>query len=387
MAKKITLSSIKADIGSIGGHTQPAESMMKQAIQCMKQAIEKSLIIDGLATFTGDDINLLMSHTHGINATVVHTYAWGCFKDLTKIAQKYGLYGAGQDLLVDAPAGTVRGAGPAVAEIEFDRDPDSKDRRAEAFLIFAADKCSPGAYNLPFYLVFCDPNHCGGLLLSPKMHKGFIIEIIDMDYKSKDADRIIQLSVPERAWDVVALLHDINRFAIKAIYSRYKQDEHVVSVSADRLHNIAGTYTGKDDPVAIVRTQGIFPAPEEVVGPFSETFYVTGDARGSHTMPLMPVAINTPVTGKYCIPVVSCCAFSMDKDGKFGGLSSSHSYVDMFGQVYWDKARLQAQEQAEFMRKHGAFGVAMAEKTELSYTGLEDTLKALDKEFKVKKHT
>jgi fructose 1,6-bisphosphate aldolase/phosphatase len=41
------------------------------------------------------------------------------------------------------------------------------------------------------------------------------------------------------------------------------RDEQVAAVSATRLHNIAGTYTGKDDPVAIVRTQSIFPAPEE----------------------------------------------------------------------------------------------------------------------------
>jgi fructose 1,6-bisphosphatase len=71
------------------------------------------------------------------------------------------------DLLVDAPSGNVRGAGPAVAEIEFDRDPASKERPAEAFCVFAGDKCSPGAYSYPLYSVFCDPMHNGGLLLSP----------------------------------------------------------------------------------------------------------------------------------------------------------------------------------------------------------------------------
>ena len=79
---------------------------------------------------------------------------------------------------MSAPSGNVRGAGPAVAEIEFVRDPASKDRPAEAFLIFAADKCGPGAYNFPLYTVFCDPMHNGGLLLNPKMHQGFTISIV-----------------------------------------------------------------------------------------------------------------------------------------------------------------------------------------------------------------
>ena len=43
--------------------------------------------------------------------------------------------------------------------------------------------------------------------------------------------------------------------------------EPAASVAAQRLHNIAGTYTGKDDPVALVRNQGIFPAPEELLSP------------------------------------------------------------------------------------------------------------------------
>ena len=52
--------------------------------------------------------------------------------------------------------------------------------------------------------------------------------------------------------------------------------------SAQRLHSIAGKYTGKDDPVAIVRNQGIFPAPEEIISPFAKAHFVGGDARGSH---------------------------------------------------------------------------------------------------------
>ena len=68
--------------------------------------------------------------------------------------------------------------------------------------------------------------------------------------------------------------------------------EQIVSASTDRLHNIAGTYVGKDDPIAIVRTQKNFPATEEVGSAFNDPHFVAGNTRGSHHMPLMPVKIK-----------------------------------------------------------------------------------------------
>jgi fructose 1,6-bisphosphate aldolase/phosphatase len=377
---KVTLSTIKADVGSIGGHTRPTERMV-EAVKRMVSDQVGSLLIDGMVTYTGDDIALLMTHTHGKGAPPVHDFAWRCFLAATSIAQEEGCYGAGQDLLVDAPSGNVRGAGPGVAEIEMERDPQNPDRPAEAFLVFAADKCGPGAFNLPIYLAFCDPMHDGGLLLNPRMHKGFTLEVIDMDYKGDNGhgDRIIRLDVPERVWDVAALVQNIDRYAIESIYSRYKPDEQVVSVAATRLHNIAGKYTGKDDPIAIVRTQGIFPAPEEVTEPFLIAHYVTGDARGSHVMPLLPVPINTPVNGPYCHPLVTGLAFSMSATGHF-----TSNVVDVFEGPAWDEARRRSQEKALEMRKQGFFGAAMASVTEIAYTGLVDTHKALEAEFRIR---
>ncbi len=376
---KVTLSVIKADVGSIGGHTKPSDSMLEVVRSRVRGATGK-LMIDGLVTCTGDDIAIIMSHKGGVGATEIHRFAWDCFLTATEDAKRDGLYGAGQDLLVDAPSGNVRGAGPAVAEIEFVRDPKSKDRPAEAFLIFAADKCGPGAYNFPLYTVFCDPMHNGGLLLNPKMHQGFTLTIIDMDHKARESDRVVQLDVPERVWDVACLLQNPDRFAIEAIHSRCKPDEQVVSVSATRLHNIAGKYTGKDDPVAIVRTQGIFPAPEEAVEPYLLGHFVTGDCRGSHVMPLMPVAINTPVAGAYCLPLVSCLGFSMDAEGNF-----TRELVDLFGNVAWDATRFKIQQKADEWRRQGFIGSTMASHAELAYTGIVDTLNALEKEFALRK--
>ncbi|MBI2157572.1 MAG: fructose 1,6-bisphosphatase [Candidatus Rokubacteria bacterium] len=376
---RITVSVIKADVGSVGGHTRPSERMLEVVRAQVREAVRFQLLLDGLVTHTGDDIAIIMSHTRGPGAHEIHRFAWDSFLAATEEARAAGLYGAGQDLLVDAPSGNVRGAGPAVAEIEFDRDPASRDRPAEPFLVFAGDKCGPGAYNYPLYALFCDPMHNGGLLLSPKLRRGFALTIIDMDHKAGDGDRVVQLDVPERVWDVACLLQNPDRFAIEAVYSRWKPDEQIVSVSATRLHNIAGTYTGKDDPVAIVRTQGIFPAPEEVVEPYTLGHFVTGDCRGSHVMPIMPVAINTTVAGPYCLPLVSCLAFSMDKDACF-----TREYVDMFGNVAWEATRLKVQRKADEWRRQGFVGPTMASHAELAYTGIVDALAALDREFVVR---
>ena len=373
---KVTLSIIKADVGSTGGHTRPSEAMLNAVRRRVFDAIGQNLLIDGLVAYTGDDIAIIMSHNRGPSAADIHSFAWNCFLAASAEAKAGGLYGAGQDLLVDAPSGNVRGAGPAVAEIEFVRDPQSKYRPAEPFLIFAADKCSPGAYNFPLYTVFCDPMHDGGLLLSPKIHEGFTFTVIDMDHKAKNSDRIIKLAVPERIWDLACLLQNPDRFAVEAIHSRCRPEEQAVSVSATRLHNIAGKYTGKDDPVAIVRTQGIFPALEEIVEPYLLGHFVTGDTRGSHVMPLMPVAINTALAGAYCLPVVSCVAFSMDPEGTF-----TRDYVDVFANVAWDATRLKVQQKADEWRRQGFIGPTMASHAELAYTGIMDTLSKLEQEF------
>ncbi len=368
---RITLSAIKADVGSIGGHTMPSEKMMEVVRQEVSDAIKGGLILDGLVNHTGDDIAIIMSHTSGEGAADIHQFAWNTFLKATDIAREYGLYGAGQDLLVDAPSGNVRGAGPGVAEIEFEHTL-SGHRPAESFMVFAADKCGPGAYNLPLFLGFADPMYCGGLML-PQLIKGFTFHIIDMD--NTDGDSIIELNAPEDFYRITALLRDNERFGIDGIYSR-THDERAVAVSAQRLHAIAGKYTGKDDPIAVVRNQGVFPAPEEVISTFTKAHFVGGDARGSHVMPLTPVPINTAVTGPYCLPLVSCIGLSLNKDGQF-----SDSYVDFFDNPVWDVVRNRAQEKGIEMRSQGWSGAAMLPYTELEYGGFRDTVTGLVDRF------
>ncbi len=371
---RITLSLIKADVGSIGGHTRPSERMMDAVRQEVSDAIKRGLLIDGFVSYTGDDIAILMTHTNGEGNDDVHQFAWDSFIKATDIAKEYGLYGAGQDLLVDAPSGNVRGAGPAVAEIEFDHEL-SGYRPAESFMVLAADKCGPGAYNLPLFLGFADPMYCGGLMLPP-MIKGFSFHVIDMDNTAGDS--IIELNAPEDYYHITALLRDNERFGIDGIYSRTHGDR-AASVSAQRLHAIAGKYTGKDDPVALIRNQGVFPAPEEVISTFTKAHFVGGDARGSHVMPIMPVALNTAVTGPYCLPLVSCTGYSLNRDGYF-----SDSYVDFFDNPVWDVVRHRAQEKGLEMRSQGWSGAAMLPYTELEYGGFRDTVTGLVDRFAIR---
>jgi len=372
---KITLSLIKADVGSVGGHTKPSEHMLEAARRRVHDAIKEGLLIDGFVSHTGDDIALLMSHTQGAGHPDVHQFAWNTFLKATEIAREYGLYGAGQDLLKDAPSGNIRGAGPGVAEIEFDHTL-SGNRPAESFLTFTADKCGPGAYNLPLFLGFADPMYCAGLML-PKMIKGFSFHIIDMN--NTQGDSIIELDAPEDYYEIAVLLRDNERFGIDGISSR-TYGERAVSISAQRLHSIAGKYTGKDDPVALVRTQGIFPAPEELISPFAKAHYVGGDARGSHVMPLMPVPLNTPVSGIYCLPIVTCAAWSLNSEGRF-----SDSYVDFFANPAWDEVRRRAQIKAIEIRSQGWSGAAMLPYSELEYGGFRDTVTGLLERFALRK--
>jgi len=374
---ELTFTVIKADCGSTGGHTRPTEAMVA-AVE--DHIATQSWVIDHYVTYTGDDIAILTTHTQGVSASVVHASCRAAFDKAAEIAKQEGNYGAGQDLFPTAPSGNVRGTGPGVAEVAFKLLP--AHRPAESIAVFAADKCGPGAFNQALYYSFADPSRSSGFLLSPDIAQGFTFVIEDMDHRVEQGapptHRQIRLNAPEENVAILALLRDIDRYGVASIESRAHPGEVGVVASTDRLHNITGTYQGKDDPVMIVRNQRIFPALEEVVDPFRLTPLITGDARGSHTMPLMPVPLRTPVAGAYCLPLVSCMAISVNEDGLF-----SRNVVDVFGNLAWDRYRDLAQEKADWMRQQQPFGVGMASQEEIAYTGLAKLQRELDKRFQV----
>ena len=363
---KVTLSIIKADIGSIGGHFNPSERLLERVRSYVEEE-GRDVILDFYVGYTGDDVAILMSHTNGVMSEDVHRLAWDAFKAGTEVAKEQGLYGAGQDLLVDAFSGNVRGMGPAVAEMEFE------ERSNEPFLMFAADKTDPGAYNLPLYLGFADPMFCPGLMLSPNMGKGFQFTIMDVSYT--EGDRRIVLNSPEDLYDIATLLRDTERFVVEKILTR-ATGEIVASVSTTRLHNIAGKYTGKDDPVMLVRVQKDFPAAGEVLSPYAIGHYVAGTMRGSHNGSMMPVKKNSPVAYFDGPPLVNCLAFSIHH----GKLTES---TDVFDHPFWEAIREKVSEKAVEIRRQGFFGPAMLGENELEYTGITERLKELDTRFKV----
>ncbi|MDA8101265.1 MAG: fructose-1,6-bisphosphate aldolase/phosphatase [Nitrospiraceae bacterium] len=364
---KVTVSVIKADVGSIGGHIAPSARLL-EAVKKHVAERGKSLLIDCNVSHTGDDVAILMTHTRGEGDSQIHKLAWDAFVAGTEVAKSEGLYGAGQDLLKDAFSGNVRGMGPAVSEMEIDERPN------EPFLFFAADKTDPGAYNLPLYLMFTDVMNTPGLILSPKIGKGYRFVIMDVNYT--EGDRIIELNAPEQVYDIAMLLRDGERFVVESVWTR-ATNELAAVVATSRLHNIAGKYTGKDDPVMLVRTQMNFPATGEALAPFQIGHFVAGGMRGSHNMPLMPVRLNSGISYFDGPPVVSCAAFSMHEGRLTGPL-------DAFDHPFWDTVRARIAEKSMDMRKQGFFGAAMLPMAELEYTGIMERLEVLEKKFSVR---
>jgi len=342
---KITVSVIKADVGGIGGHTRPSDALIEAVRKTVKNAGD--LLIDHYIGYCGDDVHIVMSHTHGMDNDKIHKLAWDAFMAGTQIAKQEGLYGAGQDLLKDSFSGNVKGMGPGVAEMEFE------ERENEAFTVIAADKTEPGAFNYPIYRMFVDSLSNTGLIVNQSLASGVIINVMDVE-----AGKIAKLSLWEDKPTIEAALMYPGRYVVSTVTT--KQGEPILAASTDRLHNIAGRYVGKDDPICLIRTQKNFPATEEVGSVFNNPHYVAGNTRGSHNMPLMPVKLNSAASINFCIPIVEALVFSMHH-GKFTGPFDGFSTPD------WDYIREIATKKALAMRSQGFIHPATLVPSELEY--------------------
>ena len=169
MAKKITFSIIKADVGGWPGHATVHPELMETARTLLRKSVKDGTLLDFHVTHVGDDLELLMTHRKGEDNEKIHKLAWTVFEKATKRAKEMKLYGAGQDLLVEAFSGNVRGMGPGVAEMEF------TERTAEPVIAFMMDKTEPGAFNLPIFRMFADPFNTAGLVIDPSCHGWYVI--------------------------------------------------------------------------------------------------------------------------------------------------------------------------------------------------------------------
>jgi len=352
----ITLSCIKADVGGYVGHGEVHPELLARARELMAAS---DLLIDAHVTRVGDDINLIMTHREGVDSPRIHGLAWDTFKQVTEVAKRLKQYGAGQDLLVDAFSGNVRGLGPGVCELEFE------ERPSEPVIVFMADKTEPGAWNLPLYKIFADPFNTPGLIIDNKMHKGFDFVVHDLK-----ANKQITMSCPEELYDLLMYIGAPHSYVVKEIHSR-ELGEVCASATTTKLSLIAGRYVGKDDPSLIVRCQSGLPAVGEALEPFAWPHFVGGWMRGSHCGPLMPCALEDARPSRLDGPPrVVALGFQL-ADGELIGPR------DMFADSAWDKAREMANEMAYTMRRHGPFEPHRLSLEEMEYTTMPQIMERL----------
>ncbi|HOW84380.1 MAG TPA: fructose-1,6-bisphosphate aldolase/phosphatase [Candidatus Aminicenantes bacterium] len=361
---KVTLSVIKADIGGWVGHSAIHPALEESARQSLAAAKAGGLILDYFVTSCGDDLQLIMTHTKGVDSEPIHHLAWDTFMTGTGVAKKLKLYGAGQDMLADAFSGNVKGQGPGVAEMEIE------ERTSEPVLIFMADKTSAGSWNLPLYKMFVDPFNTAGLVIAPQLHAGFRFEIHDIREHRK-----IFFDTPEEIYDLLMFIGTPSRFTIKHVFSRHDGTIAAAS-STERLSLIAGKYVGKDDPVMIVRSQHQFPAVGEVLEPFRYPWIIEGWMRGSHYGPLMAVAQKQATPARFDGPPRVICLGFQVSDARLIGPR------DMFDDPSWDEARREANLLADHLRRHGPFEPHRLPLEEMEYTTLPQTMDKLKGRWK-----
>jgi fructose 1,6-bisphosphate aldolase/phosphatase len=360
---KTTVSIIKADIGSVGGHAVTHQALKDKCNENLSKAVEDGLLSDFYITNCGDDIDMIMTHTNGVDNSEVHELAFNTFMEGAEIAKKLKLYGAGQDLLSDTFSGNIKGMGPGSAEMEFE------ERGADPVFAYCCDKTEPGAFNLPIFKMFADPFNTAGLVIDPKLHGGFEFEVYDVIENRK-----VTLACPDEMYDLLALIGSTGRYVIKNVYRR-SDGEIAATISTDRLNLMAGKYIGKDDPVALVRAQSGFPAGGETTEPFTFPHLVSGWMRGSHNGPLMPVA--------------ECDARPVRFDGPPRVLGLGFQVcnaklvgpIDMFADPGFDEARRTATLAANYMRRHGPFEPHRLPSEEMEYTSLPGVMEKLEGRF------
>jgi fructose 1,6-bisphosphate aldolase/phosphatase len=368
---KTTVSLIKADIGSVAGHSVVAKPLLDIANKLMKKAQNSGIINSFFVFNAGDDLELLMTHYKGENDPEIHKLAWDTFLACTQKAKALKLYGAGQDLLSDAFSGNVKGLGPGVSELEFE------ERGSDPVVVFAADKTEPSAFNYLLYRIFADPTNTAGLVIDPKMTGGFKFEVFDA-YEN----RSVILESPKELYQLIALIGATSRYMVSKIW-RTSDGEIVASSSTTKLSLIAGTYVGKDDPVLLVRGQSGFPSVGEIIAPFQHTYLVAGWMRGSHWGPFMPVGLKDSKCTVFDGPPRIVCLGVQISNGKLASDDDGTPLiVDFFEDVAFDGARQEAIQMSQFLRRMGEFEPARLSPEAMEYTTLPDVLKALEPRFK-----
>lgn len=304
----LTITIAKADTGSTGGHGTAPGKMLEAVAEEWAQAAERGEIVDFFITRVGDDISVTVTHDKGKDNESIHRHIWDGFMRSSVVAKDLGYYGAGQDMLADAFSGNVKGAGPSVTEMNI------KEQKSEVVIFAQADKTAPGAFNLGFWKIFFGPDTTWRTL-GPGNSKNIKAGMLDFDYNNSIGRRV----------DFGSADYD-DAYWFGGYPDRYTYDlitidgEDVAAVTAQRLNKIAGEYVGKDDPMAMIRSQKKYPAVGEITSPFLKGEYlVPGWMRGSNKGPWLPVALTEAKIGIYDgPPLLSMWSFNLN-NGRLEG--------------------------------------------------------------------
>lgn len=373
--EKVTVSVIKADVGSVVGHSRPHPDMLQAARDILKDAQKAGTIEDFYVTRVGDDINLFMSHYKGEGDKDVHGAAWECFQKAAKIAKSMKLYAAGQDILTDAFSGNVKGAGPGSAEMSF------VERGSEPMLFFMADKTEPSAYTLPLSRIFLDPFTTTGLVIDARAKKGFDVEIQDVIGHKK-----VVMSSPEEDPQ-----HPVP--ARRHLQIRHQEDllQGRTRTRRRRLHRQAEPHRRKVHRQGRPRVRLPLPVRTPLrrrVHPALRQHHARRRLdEGIALRCLLPLLPEESDPVYFDGPPRICCLGFQLNEGKFQGLEpmgakgGEHIPVDFFKSDTFDAARANAVKASRLMRSQGPFMPSILGPEEMEYTSRPDVLKELMPRF------
>lgn len=330
---KTTISVFRAGVGSFPGLSRTHPKLIEKAQKLLKEERGR-LLIDSFVTHCGDDLELIMTHSHGMENKKIHRFAGDLFAACAKIAREMRLYGAVRASMASGSADR----GPCVAEMEFE------ERESDPVLIFMADKTGPGAWNIILYKIFADPFNTTGLVSDPSLHPGFDFEVQDKAAKSR-----ITFRCPEESYRLLAQIGEPSRFGIRRVFCK---DGEVAAVTSSRYLDIetGGNDDGNDDPVMIVRAQNGFPSVGEALEPFCTPVLAGGGERGFPYGPLMPVGLCDASSTRSDGPARAICFGFQVTGGELIGPA------DMFDDPAFDRARSRCNELADAIRLQGPFG-------------------------------
>ncbi len=293
------------------GHVHPA--LLDAARESLAEAKTAGLVADGYVARCGDDIGLVLLHTETPGSASIKALAADVFDRAADVGRRLHQFGA-------------NGHSPDVDGVELGLDV----RDSEPVLCFLSDKAGPGSWNVHLYRMFADPFNTPALVADSRLAEGFA-------FAAKNG-------LPRHEFDLPA---DLYRFLALA----RSPGTSVVEVRSKATGEIAAVASSGKDPVLVVRCGSPFPSVEEVLEAFTIPYAFGASAGGPS--PLVPVSANGDASTRALGKAIGL-GFQVAPDRLVGPR-------DLLGDSAFDQARREAVTAADYLRRHGPFGMHRAE--------------------------